>query len=280
MTNMPEAILPNSVRVAALGQGTWHMGESRASATGEIRALQGGIDLGMTLIDTAEMYADGGAELIVGEAIKGRRDEVFVVSKVLPSNASRRGTIAACEASLKRLGTDRIDLYLLHWRGRYPIADTVAAFEELKAAGKIGAWGVSNFDVEDMEELLSVPGGSEVAANQVLYNLARRGIEYDLLQWCDHRQLPIMAYSPLDEGRLLRHPAVLRIAATRGATPAQVALAFILTRNNVIAIPKAGSIERVQENRKSTEVGLTAEDLSTLDDAFAPPNRKRPLEMI
>jgi diketogulonate reductase-like aldo/keto reductase len=280
MTNLPEAVMPNGLRVAALGQGTWHMGESRASAAGEIRALQTGIDLGMTLIDTAEMYADGGAETVVGEAIRGCRDDVFIVSKVLPSNASRRGTIAACEASLKRLGTDRIDLYLLHWRGRYQLADTAAAFEELKAAGKIGAWGVSNFDVDDMEELLAVPGGNEVAANQVLYNLSRRGIEYDLLQWCDQRQLPIMAYSPLDEGRLLRHPALAPIAARHGASTAQIALAFVLSRPNIIAIPKSGSTERVRENRKAADIKLTADDFAALDAAFPPPTRKRSLEMI
>jgi len=280
MDHMPQAALPDGRRVAALGQGTWHMGESRASAAEEVRALQTGIDLGMTLIDTAEMYADGGSETVVGEAARGRRDEVFLVSKVLPSNASRKGTVAACEASLKRLGTDRIDLYLLHWRGRFPLAETVAAFEELKAAGKIGAWGVSNFDVDDMEELMSVPGGENVATNQVLYNLARRGIEFDLLPWSEQRGIPAMAYSPLDEGRLLRHPALARIAAARGASAAQVALAFLLSRDNVVAIPKSGSPARVQENRNAADLELTAEDLAALDAAFPPPARKRPLEMI
>lgn len=245
----------------------------------EVHALQTGIDLGMTLIDTAEMYADGGSEIVVGEAIKGRRDAVFLVSKVLPSNASRKGTLTACEASLKRLGTDRIDLYLLHWRGRYPLAETVAAFDQLKADGKIGAWGVSNFDVDDMEELLSVPGGGNVAANQVLYNLARRGIEFDLLPWSDRRGIPSMAYSPLDEGRLLRHTALARIAAVHDATAAQIALAFLLSRPNVIAIPKSGSAARVQENRKAADLNLTAEDWAALDAAFSPPTCKRPLEM-
>ena len=280
MDRMPQAALPDGRRVAALGQGTWHMGESRASAAEEVRALQTGIDLGMTLIDTAEMYADGGSETVVGEAARGRRDEVFLVSKVLPSNASRKGTVAACEASLKRLGTDRIDLYLLHWRGRFPLAETVAAFEELKAAGKIGAWGVSNFDVDDMEELMSVPGGENVATNQVLYNLARRGIEFDLLPWSSQRGIPAMAYSPLDEGRLLRHPALARIAAARGASAAQVALAFLLSRDNVVAIPKSGSPARVQENRKAADIELTAEEVAALDAAFPPPKRKSHLEMI
>lgn len=280
MNSLPEAAFPDGRRVAALGQGTWHMGESRASASDEVRALQIGIDHGMTLIDTAEMYADGGAETVVGEAIKGRRDTVFLVSKVLPSNASRSGTIAACEASLKRLGTDRIDLYLLHWRGRYRLAETVAAFEELRATGKIGAWGVSNFDVDDMEELLAVPGGGNVATNQVLYNLARRGIEFDLLPWSDRRGIPTMAYSPLDEGRLLRHPTLAQIAAAHGATAAQVALAFVLSRDNVVAIPKSGSPARVEENRKAADLKLTAEDVAALDAAFPPPPRKRPLEMI
>ncbi|MBD9372839.1 aldo/keto reductase [Rhizobium sp. ARZ01] len=279
-TTIPVAAFPDGRSVPALGQGTWHMGESRISATDEVRALQAGIGLGMTLIDTAEMYADGSAELVVGEAVKGRRDTVFLVSKVLPSNASRKGTVTACEASLKRLGTDRIDLYLLHWRGRYPLADTVTAFEELKAAGKIGAWGVSNFDVDDMEELLSVPDGGNVVTNQVLYNLARRGIEFDLLPWSNRRGIPTMAYSPLDEGRLPRHPVLARIANGHGTTAAQIALAFVLSRNNVIAIPKSGSAARVEQNWKAANIKLTTEDIAALDAAFPPPARKRPLEMI
>ncbi|MCV3736890.1 aldo/keto reductase [Rhizobium sp. TRM96647] len=278
--NPHEITFPDGRSVPALGQGTWHMGESGAAAPAEIRALQAGIDLGMTLIDTAEMYADGGSEQVVGEAIRGRRDDVFLVSKVLPSNASRRGTVAACEASLKRLGTERIDLYLLHWRGRHPLADTVAAFEDLKAAGKIGAWGVSNFDVDDMEELLAVEGGGNVAANQVLYNPARRGVEFDLLPWSAQRGIVTMAYSPLDEGRLVRHPALVRIAGSRGATAAQVALAFVLARNQIVAIPKSSSLERVAENRKAADLKLTPEDMATLDAAFPPPKRKTPLAMI
>lgn len=280
MDPMPQAVFPGGRRVAALGQGTWHMGESRSSVAEEVRALRAGLDLGMTLIDTAEMYAAGGAEQVVGEAVRGRRDEVFLVSKVLPSNASGKGTIAACEASLKRLGTDRIDLYLLHWRGRFALAETVAAFEELRATGKIAAWGVSNFDIDDMEELMTVPSGENVATNQVLYNLARRGIEFDLLPWSARRGLPTMAYSPLDEGRLLRHPVVGKIAAAHGASPAQVALAFVLSRDNVIAIPKSGSAARVEENRKAADLRLTADDRAALDAAFPPPGRRRPLEMI
>lgn len=280
MVGIREITLPGNGSVPVLGQGTWHMGENRAAAQAEIRALQAGIDLGMTLIDTAEMYGDGRSEELVGRAVEGRRDSVFIVSKVLPSNASRRGTLAACEASLKRLGTDRIDLYLLHWRGRHPLSETVAAFEELKAAGKIGAWGVSNFDVDDMEELLSVADGDHVAANQVLYNPARRGIEFDLLPWSDERGIATMAYSPLDEGRLVRHPALARIAAGHGESAAQVALAFLLSRPHVIVIPKSGSPERVAENRKAADLILTPDDMATLDAAFPPPRRKQPLEMI
>lgn len=277
---LPAVTLPGGRQVPALGLGTWHMGESRASAAQEAASLRAGLDLGMTVIDTAEMYADGGAETVVGEAIRGRRDEVFLVSKVLPHNASRAGTIAACEASLERLGTDHIDLYLLHWRGRYPLADTVEAFERLKADGKIGAWGVSNFDEADMKELLGVAEPARPMANQVLYNLARRGIEYDLLRWSQVQGIPIMAYSPLDEGRLIGHPVLDEIGRIHNAGGAQVALAFLLTKAGVIAIPKSGSPERVRENFKASEIRLTSEDLRLLDEAFPPPTRKRPLEMI
>ncbi len=280
MSQMPQATLPDGTRVPVLGQGTWRMGESRSAVAAEVRALQAGIDLGMTLIDTAEMYADGGAEQVVGEAIRGRRDGVYLVSKVLPTNANRRGTVAACEASLKRLGTDRIDLYLLHWRGRHPLVDTVTAFEELKAAGKIGAWGVSNFDVDDMEDLLSVEDGGNVAANQVLYNPARRGIEFDLLPWTARRGIATMAYAPFDKGGIVDHPVLARIGAAHGATAAQVALAFLLERDDVIAIPKSSSLERLTENRKAVDLKLTPEDRAALDAAFPPPKRKRPLEMI
>ena len=277
---IPTTSLPSGARIPVLGQGTWHMGEKKASAADEARSLRHGIDLGMTLIDTAEMYADGGAEKIVAEAIRGRRDDAFIVSKVLPSNASREGTIRACEASLKRLGTDHVDLYLLHWRGRYPLAETVEAFETLKRSGKIGAWGVSNFDTDDMDELLAVADGSNVAANQVLYNLARRGIEYDLLKDSQARGIAVMAYSPLDEGRLLRHPDLIHIAKAHQATVAQVALAFLLRNPGVIVIPKTAMQERARENRQAADIRLTSDDLAILDKAFSPPARKMPLEMI
>ncbi|WFU03819.1 aldo/keto reductase [Rhizobium sp. CB3171] len=277
---IPTVTLPSGITVPALGQGTWNMGETIARAEDEIASLKAGLDLGMTLIDTAEMYGDGGAEEIVGKAIKGQRDEVFIVSKVYPMNASRKGAIEACERSLKRMKIDRIDLYLLHWRGEYPLAETVAAFEALKAAGKIGAWGVSNFDVDDMEELLAVPDGGNVAANQVLYNLGRRGIEYDLLPWCQERNIPIMAYSPIEQGRLAHHPDLIHIAKTYQATPAQVALAFLLERDGVIAIPKTSNPQRVAENRDAVSLDITDEDWATLDAAFPPPARKKPLEML
>ncbi|APG91669.1 aldo/keto reductase [Sinorhizobium americanum] len=277
---IPTTTFPDGRKVPVLGQGTWRMGENRTKAADEIRSLQIGLDLGMTLIDTAEMYGNGGSERIVGEVVRGRRDEAFIVSKVLPSNASRSGTIAACERSLRHLGTDRIDLYLLHWRGGYPLAETVAAFEELKRDGKIIAWGVSNFDVDDMEELISVPEGGNVATNQVLYNLGRRGIEYDLLPWCRDRSVPIMAYSPLDEGRLLHDADLVHIAKAHQATPAQVALAFLKTRAGVISIPKTGSAERSRENRDAMDIHLTAENLAELDRVFPPPRRKMRLEVI
>ncbi|MBB3590312.1 diketogulonate reductase-like aldo/keto reductase [Rhizobium sp. BK529] len=277
---IPIITFRNGTEVPALGQGTWGMGEDAGHASQEIAALQAGLDLGMTMIDTAEMYGDGGAEEIVGRAIKGRRDETFIVSKVYPWNASRKGTIAACEGSLERLGTDHIDLYLLHWRGNYPLAETVGAFEQLKAAGKIRAWGVSNFDVDDMQELLSVPGGQNVAANQVLYNISRRGIEYDLLPWCQSRNIPIMAYSPIEQGRVLHHPDLIHMAKAYQATPAQLALAFLLEREGVFVIPKTSNIERARENRGCVSLDITDEDWEALDEVFPPPAKKTPLEML
>ncbi|MFB5085376.1 aldo/keto reductase [Symbiobacterium thermophilum] len=277
---IPTLSLPSGEWVPVLGQGTWTMGESRRSRREEAEALRLGLDLGMTLIDTAEMYADGGAEEVVAEAIAGRRDEVFLVSKVLPGNASRRGTIEACERSLRRLRTDRIDLYLLHWRGRHPLAETLEAFAELVRAGKIRYWGVSNFDTGDMEELTGLPGGAAVATNQVLYNLSRRGIEYDLLPWCRERRIPIMAYSPIEQGRILENTVLRRVAARHGATPAQVALAWLLRQKDVMVIPKAGRPEHVRENRAALDLELTAEDLAELDRAFPSPTRKVPLEML
>lgn len=277
---IPTVTLPSGIDIPALGLGTWQMGEVKARANDEIDSLRLGLDLGMTLIDTAEMYGEGGAERIVGKALEDRRDEVFLVSKVYPWNASRTGTIAACEASLQRLGTDRLDLYLLHWRGEHPLADTVAAFEQLKAAGKIGAWGVSNFDTADMEELLTVPQGENCAVNQVLYNLSRRGIEYDLLPWCQSHGIPVMAYSPIEQGRLVHHPELIRIAKAYQATPAQVALAFILERDGVVAIPKSSNLRRVRENRDAVDLDISDEDWAALDAAFPPPARKTALDML
>jgi len=271
--------LPSGETVPALGQGTWKMGEHDRKRADEIQALQAGIDLGMTLIDTAEMYADGVAEEITGEAIRGRRDGLFIVSKVLPSHASHEQTVRAAERSLKRLGTDRIDLYLLHWRGGYGLDDTISGFETLQKAGKIRHWGVSNFDVDDMKELIDL-GGKAVAANQVLYNLTRRGIEYDLLPWQAQRNIPTMAYSPIEQGRLANHRELQQVAARHGKTPAQIALAFTLVRPDVISIPKAGTVAHVRENAEAADIVLSPEDLAALDAAFPPPRRKSHLEMI
>ncbi|TCR83553.1 aldo/keto reductase [Rhizobium sp. BK376] len=279
-SSIPTIAFPSGASVPSLGQGTWNIGENPARAREEIESLKAGIDLGMTLIDTAEMYAEGGAEEIVGRAVEGRRAEVFLVSKVYPWNASRQGTVDACERSLKRMKTDRIDLYLLHWRGNHPLAETVEVFEGLKAAGKIGAWGVSNFDADDMEELLAVPGGKNVAANQVLYNLGRRGIEFDLLPWCQEHNIPVMAYSPIEQGRLAHHPDLIHLAKAYQATPAQIALAYVLGQKGVIAIPKTAKPERVRENREAVSIELTEADRAALDAAFPPPRRKKPLEMI
>jgi diketogulonate reductase-like aldo/keto reductase len=279
-TEVPTTLLPSGERVPVLGQGTWGMGEDRGRRAEEVAALRLGLELGMTLIDTAEMYGDGGAEEVVGEAIRGWRGGVFLVSKVLPHHATRRGTIAACHASLERLKADRLDLYLLHWRGNIPLAATVEAFETLTRSGEIRYWGVSNFDTADMEELVGLAGGDSVATDQVLYNLARRGIEYDLLPWCRERQIPIMAYSPIDHGRLIKNPVVRRIAARRNVTPAQVALAWDLREPGVLAIPKGGTQEHVRENRGALDVRLTAADLAELDREFQPPVRKVPLEVI
>jgi diketogulonate reductase-like aldo/keto reductase len=255
------------------------MAEDRGRRADEIAALRLGVDLGLTLVDTAEMYADGGSEELVGEAIAGRRDEVFLVSKVLPVHATRHGTIRACKQSLRRLGTDRIDLYLLHWRGSVPLRDTVEGFLDLVADGLIRYWGVSNFDVDDMIELLGVPNGSEVQTNQVLYNLMCRGIEYDLLPWCVNRSIPIMAYSPIEQGRLLRDPNVVAVARRHGVTPAQIALAWVLRNDHVIAIPKAGTPEHVRENREALDIEFSALDFAALDSAFPPPTEKQPLEV-
>lgn len=272
--------LPSGDVVPALGQGTWHMAEHPQRRQQEIRALRSGLDLGMTLIDTAEMYADGGAEELVGDAIAGRRHDVFLVSKVLPENATRRGTIAACARSLRRLRTNWLDAYLLHWRGQVPLEETIAAFEALVDTGNIRRWGVSNFDTSDMQELVELPGGEAVTTDQVLYNLTRRGIEYDLLPWCREQRIPIMAYSPIEQGRMLGHPQLIKIAALHGATPSQVALAWVLRQEGVIAIPKAGKPEHVRENRAALELRLERQDLVELDRAFPPPTGPVPLEML
>ena len=280
-TAIPTTKLPSGEAVPILGLGTWRMGESRGSASDEVAAVKAGIDLGMTLIDTAEMYGDGGAERIVAEAVRDRRDEVFIVSKVLPSNASRRATITACERSLRNLDTDRIDLYLLHWRGGAPLYETVDAFLELQRAGKIRHWGVSNFDMSDMAELVELTGGNAVATNQVLYNLARRGIEFDLVPWQRRHGIPIMAYSPIDQGgRLLRQTTVKEVAERHGATPAQVALAWLLRQPGMIVIPKSSSLQHTRENRAALDVKLAKDDLEALDRALPPPKAARPLEML
>jgi diketogulonate reductase-like aldo/keto reductase len=256
------------------------MGEQKSQRGAEADALKVGFDLGMTLIDTAEMYGEGGAEEVVAEAVKGRRDEAFIVSKVYPHNASRTGTIAACERSLKRLKTDRIDLYLLHWRGSYPLAETVAAFERLKADGKIRHWGVSNLDTDDLDELAGVPNGRNCVSNQVLYHLGSRGIDFDLIRQCADEKIMVMAYSPLGQGRILRNTALAKVGARHGVSAAAVALAWTMRHPHVVAIPKASRPEHVRENLMAADLVLTAADLAELDAAFPPPKRATPLGML
>ena len=277
---LPQVTLPNGERVPALGQGTWHMGEDRRRAAEEAAALKLGIDLGMTLIDTAEMYGSGGAEEVVAEAAKGRRDALFIVSKVLPYNASQKGVVEACERSLRRLKTDRIDLYLLHWRGSVPLAETLAGFARLQRDGKIRHHGVSNFDLDDMQEWVGLVGGEDVAANQILYNLSSRGPEWQLTPWCRERRIAIMAYTPLGQGRMLQHKALAEIAARHGATAAQVALAWLLSLDGTMVIPKATRPEHVRENRGALDVRLTADDVAAIDRAFPPPKGRTALGMI
>jgi diketogulonate reductase-like aldo/keto reductase len=276
--------LPSGRHLPILGQGTWNMGEDPRERRREADALRLGLDLGMTLIDTAEMYGEGGAEEVAGDAIAGRRDEIFLVSKVYPHNASRDGVIAACERSLARLRTDCLDLYLLHWRGRVPLADTLEGFERLRAQGKIRDYGVSNIDTDDMVEWAALPGGVACATDQVLYNLAQRGAEWDLLPGCRPRAIPVMAYSPLESSPaeqrpLLGNPALGAVAARHGATPAQVALAWLLRQDGVVTIPKAVRPEHVRANRAALDIVLTNEDLAQLDGAFPAPVRRRPLAM-
>jgi len=273
--------LPDGTEVAALGQGTWRMGEGRRPRPQEADALRLGLDLGMTLIDTAEMYGEGGAEEVVGDAVAGQRERAFIVSKVYPHNASRTGVAAACERSLKRLRIARIDLYLLHWRGSVPLAETVAGFEDLRVAGKIGAWGVSNLDTEELRELQGVPRGAACATDQVLYNPESRSIEFDLLAWCARAAMPVMAYSPVGQGgSLLRAKALQAIAKRNGATPAQVAIAWALRHPGVIAIPKASDPAHVRQNAAAAALALTPADLAAIDAAYPPPRRKQALEML
>jgi diketogulonate reductase-like aldo/keto reductase len=272
--------LPSGERVSALGQGTWNMGDSRASRKEEIAALQLGIDLGLRLIDTAEMYGEGKSEELVGQAITGRRDAVFLVSKVYPHNASRKGAVAACERSLKRLATDHLDLYLLHWRGSIPLAETLEAFQALQQAGKIHHYGVSNLDLEDMQALSKLAGASQVQVNQLLYNLTRRGIEFDLLPWMRERGMVLMAYSPVEQARLFRNRTPLHFTRRHGMTPAQAALAWLLAKEGVIAIPKASRREHVQDNAGAAAIELSREQLAELDRAFPAPSGPVPLEML
>ncbi|MDB5585995.1 MAG: hypothetical protein JWP26_965 [Devosia sp.] len=278
MREIPTTPLPDGTPIPVFGLGTWKMGERNSDTTAEIAALRAGLDEGVTLFDTAEMYGAGGAERVLGEAIAGRRDDTFLVSKVLPSNAGRAKAIAACEASLRSLGTDRLDLYLLHWRGSVPLSETVRALEDLVAAGKILRWGVSNFDPADIVELDAL--SKRCAANQVLYNLTRRGIEFDLLPQAQRRSLPIMAYSPIEQGALLDHPILTEIARNHAATPAQIALAWVLRQPGIVAIPKTSRADRISENLGALDIELTETDLAKLDKAFPPPRRKASLEMI
>ncbi|MFD1788318.1 aldo/keto reductase [Sphingomonas floccifaciens] len=276
---MKTICFPDGTTVPALGQGTWMMAEDYGRRSQEIAALREGLSLGLTLIDTAEMYADGEAERLVGEAIAGVRDEVFLVSKAYPQNASRTRLPRACEASLDRLGTDRIDLYLLHWRGSVPLTETVEAMERLVADGKILRWGVSNLDIDDMDELIA-SGGKGCQTDQILYNLTRRGPEYDLIPSLANRQMPVMAYSPVEQGRLLGHRGLVAMAQARGATPAQMALAWLLRRDGIIPIPKAGSIAHVRENRAALDLALSDAEVQRLDELFPPPRGPESLAML
>jgi len=276
---MKRVTLPHGEVVPSMGQGTWKMGEHAERRSDEIAALRAGVELGMTLVDTAEMYGDGAAEVLICEALGDRRDQLFLVSKAYPQNASRSRLAGACEASLKRLGTDRLDLYLLHWRGSVPLTETIEAMEALKSAGKIRHWGVSNLDTDDMDELVAA-GGDGCVTDRILYNLVRRGPEVDLLPWLAQHKMPVMAYSPVEQGRLSSHPALDKIAAQVGASPAQVALAWTLRHDGLIAIPKASSIAHVRENRAAADIVLSDADLATLDAAFPRPAGRRPLEML
>ena len=280
MTDMPRVTLPDGEPVPAFGLGTWHMGEDRRRAADEEAALKLGIELGMTLIDTAEMYGNGTAEEIVARATAGVRERLFIVSKVLPYNASQNGVVEACERSLKRLKTDHIDLYLLHWRGSVPLAETLAGFARLKRDGKIRHHGVSNFNTDDMQEWVGLAGGETVASNQILYNLSRRGPQYELIPWCRERRISIMAYTPLEQGRILGNKTLGEVAARHGASAAQVALAWLLRQDGMIVIPKATSLAHVRDNRGAVDLALDAGDLAALDRAFPPPKGRTALGML
>ena len=277
---MNTVALPTGERVPALGLGTWNIGDDPATRAEEIATLRLGLDLGARLIDTAEMYGDGRSEELIAEAIAGRRDEVFLVSKVYPHNSSRQGAVAACERSLRRLKTDRLDLYLLHWRGSVPLAETMEVFQSLQRAGKIRSYGVSNLDLDDMKELWKTPGGTGTATNQLLYNLTRRGIEWDLLPWLRERKVPVMAYSPIEQSRLVKNAKLVGFARSHGLTPAQAALAWLLVRDDVIVIPKTGNRERLQENLSALDKRLSPEQVAELDRLFPPPSGPKSLEML
>ena len=280
MTAMRTLKLRSGASVPVLGQGTWGMGEDHSARSAEIAALRLGLELGLTLLDTAEMYGEGGAEEVVAEAITGRRGEVFLVGKFYPSHATRKLVSQACENSLRRLKTDYLDLYLLHWRGATPLLETLDGLQALQQAGKIGDYGVSNFDTDDMNEAYETAGGAGISTDQVLYNLSRRGIEWDLLPWLRERATPLMAYSPVEQGRMANHPGLRTIAARQGATPAQMALAWLLRNPDIAAIPKAATAAHVRENRAALDLMLNGDALKELDRAFPPPTRKRALEML
>jgi diketogulonate reductase-like aldo/keto reductase len=272
--------LSSGQAIPVLGMGTWQMGENDRDRPSEVAALRHGLELGLSLIDTAEMYGEGGAELVIAEAIAGRRADVFLTSKVYPHNASMKGAIEACEQSLKRLNTDYLDLYLLHWRSSVPLEETLGAFQKLHQSGKIRSYGVSNFDTKDMKKTVSIPGGKEIVTNQVLYNLMRRGIEWDLLPWCRQQNIPIMAYSPIEQGRLLQNQTLQTIATDRQVSTAEVAIAWLLHQEQVIVIPKSSNIAHVEKNRAALDLKLTIEELQILDAAFPAPRRSVPLEII
>ena len=278
--NIPAAALPLKMSMSRFGIGTWRMGESASAAQAEVTVIKAAIERGVTLIDTAEMYGEGGAETLIGQAVAGVREGLFIVSKVYPHNASKKGAIAACERSLKRLRTDYLDCYLLHWRGEHPLAETADAFETLKSQGKIRAWGVSNFDVADMQELTTISNGNNVATNQVLYNLSRRGVEFDLLPWQRERGIPTMAYSPIEQARLVQSPKLKSIAQDIGATPAQLSLAWLLQQPDMIVIPKTTHVARLTENLGALDLTLDAATLTALDAAFPPPKKRAALAML